>query len=81
MPSNNLALYRLLVKFGASTEDAERAAALDASDLATKGDLLALKADVAELKADLLKWGIATLLTVVGLQTGVLLFVLTHWKP
>ncbi len=48
--TTNLALYRLLVKLGAADGEAETAATVDASALATKQDLaLAL----ADLKADL----------------------------
>ena len=70
----NLHLYRLLVKQGASEADAEQAARIDASDLATKGDVRALKADLAELKADLQKFILQAMLgmtaifaTIVGL--------------
>ena len=50
MTTQNLALYRLLVKFGATETEAETAAAMDTSQLATKGDL---RIEIAELKADL----------------------------
>jgi hypothetical protein len=46
MTTNNLSLYRLLLKFGASEADAEAAATIDASALATKADLADLKADL-----------------------------------
>jgi len=51
----NMTLYRLLTKMGASDAEAEEAARIDASELATKADILALKTDLAELKADLQK--------------------------
>ena len=46
----NMALYRLLVKRGATEAEAEEAARLDASELATKADLAELKAEVHALK-------------------------------
>jgi hypothetical protein len=46
MITNNLTLYRLLVKFGASEVDAEAAANVDTSALATKADLADLKAEL-----------------------------------
>lgn len=39
----NLALYRLLVKTGASEAEAEEAARLDTTNVATKADLLDLE--------------------------------------
>jgi len=39
MITSNLALYKLLVSFGADEKQAEIAAATDTSDLATKQDL------------------------------------------
>ena len=70
----NMALYRLLLQLpGVSEADAEEAARIDTSELATKADLLATKADLtgklAELKVDLLKWVFGLLLA----QTGLLL--------
>jgi hypothetical protein len=55
----NLTLYRLLVRNGASEADAEAAASVDTSVLATK-------ADIAELKADL-TWRYVVIL---GAQTA-----------
>ncbi|HKA39850.1 MAG TPA: hypothetical protein VKD25_08775 [Burkholderiales bacterium] len=42
----NMALYRLLLKTGADEAEAEAAARLDTTDLATKADLAELKADL-----------------------------------
>jgi len=70
----NMTLYRLLLKTGASEADAEAAARIDTSDLATKADL-------AELKASLLMWIIGIVFTALGLQGGVLIFLFTHYKP
>ena len=70
----NMTLYRLLVKAGASEPEAEDAARIDASNLATKADL---KADLADLRASLLIW-IVTLF--VG-QTALLLTVLRMMRP
>lgn len=55
----NMALYRLLVKVGASEAEAEEAARFDASELATKADL---QIALAELKADLQKFIIQAML-------------------
>jgi hypothetical protein len=70
----NMTLYRLLLKTGASEADAEAAARIDTSDLATKADL-------AELKASLLMWIIGIVFTAMGLQGGLLIFLFTHYKP
>lgn len=67
----NMTLYRLLVKTGASEADAEAAARIDTSDLATKADLLALKAEV-------LKWTVGIVFTALTLQTAVLLFAISR---
>ena len=61
----NMTLYRLLVKQGASEAEAEEAARVDASMLATKADL-------TELKASLLMWLIMLLIA----QTGLLVTLL-----
>ena len=55
MSVTNLTLYRVLVKLGATDTEAEQAAQLDSSTLATKADL-------AELKAELIKWNVGTLI-------------------
>jgi len=70
----NMTLYRLLLKTGASETDAEAAARIDTSDLATKADL-------AELKASLLMWIVGIVFTALGLQGGLLVFLFTHYKP
>lgn len=64
MTTNNLALYRLLVKFGASEADAETAANVDVSALATKADLTTA---IADLKAEL-TW---RFIVVMGAQTAI----------
>jgi hypothetical protein len=70
----NMTLYRLLLKTGATEADAEAAARIDTSDLATKADL-------AELKAALLMWIVGIVFTALGLQGGLLVFLFTHYKP
>lgn len=60
----NMTLYRLLHKMGATEEEAEEAARLDASDLVTKHDL---KLAIAELKADLQKVIIQAMLGVTAI--------------
>jgi hypothetical protein len=71
MTTQNLALYRILVKVGATEAEAEEAATIDASALATKADLatlaLVMKTDLADLKADL-TW---RLIIVMGAQIAV----------
>lgn len=42
----NMALYRFLVKHGADEPEAEAAARIDTSDLATKADILELRAEL-----------------------------------
>jgi hypothetical protein len=61
-PPINMALYRLLLKVGASEAEAEQAAQFDASELATKADLLALKTDLLKVQADLQKFIIQAML-------------------
>jgi len=68
----NMTLYRLLVQMGASEPDAEAAARVDTSDLATKADL-------AELKASLLMWMVGIIFGAMSIQTGLFIFVLTHY--
>jgi hypothetical protein len=58
MTTHNLALYRILIKVGASETEAEEAATLDVSTLATKADLVAA---LAELKAELIKWNLGAM--------------------
>jgi hypothetical protein len=71
----NLPLYRALVKLGVADSEAESASRFDPSDLATKADL-------AELKAEMLKWGIGILFTGLGLQTALILLILSKFvKP
>lgn len=53
MTTSNLTLYRLLVKFGASEGEAEQAATLDATTVATKADIADLKTQLAALEASL----------------------------
>jgi hypothetical protein len=75
MTTNNLALYRALVKLGVAEDVAETAAVMDTSALATKADLAVA---VAELRSDLLKWGVGILLTGLTLQTALILFAIAR---
>jgi hypothetical protein len=74
----NMTLYRLLLKTGATEADAEAAARIDTSDLVTKADLVAA---INELKASLLMWIVGIVFTALGLQSGVLIVLFTHYKP
>jgi hypothetical protein len=74
----NMALYRVLVKQGVAEQEAEAAAALDASGLATKAEL---QAGLAELKVDLLKWTVAIVYSAIGLQTALIYFLLNRLVP
>jgi len=67
----NMALYRLLVKGGATETEAEAAARLDTSDLATKGDL-------SQLKASLIMWMVGIVFTALTLQTALIIFTLAR---
>jgi hypothetical protein len=60
----NMALYRLLLKIGAEEAEAEEAARIDTSELATKTDLTNLKAELIMWMAGLT---VAQLLGVLGL--------------
>jgi hypothetical protein len=51
MTTTSLPLYRLLMKLGANEAEAESAAALDASMLATKSDIAELKTLIAAMEA------------------------------
>jgi len=62
--TNNLTLYRLLLKAGASEADAAAASTADESHLATKADL---RAELADLKADL-TW---RFIVIMGAQTAI----------
>ena len=53
MTTTNLALYRILVKVGATEAEAETAATLDATTVATKGDIAELKTAIAAMEASL----------------------------
>jgi hypothetical protein len=65
----NMALYRMLLKMGANESEAEDAARIDASELATKTDLAELKGAVqAELAV--LRWMVGTLIVLVLLVLG-----------
>jgi hypothetical protein len=69
-----MALYRVLVRHGASETEAEAAASVDTSQLVTKADLLAALADV---KASMQMWMITALIA----QTALLLIVLRGMRP
>ena len=73
MTTNNLTLYRVLVKLGANDTEAEQAATLDTT-LATKADLADLRTAMAEMKSDLIKWNVGTLVTMTGLVTLLKIF-------
>lgn len=60
----NMALYRLLIKGGASEAEAEAAARLDTSSLATKADLF-------ELESRLQRFTIQVLLGMTALFAGI----------
>jgi hypothetical protein len=64
MTTTNLPLYRILVKGGASEADAEAAATVDTSALATKADLTTA---IADLQAEL-TW---RFIVVMGAQTAI----------
>ena len=89
----NTTLYRLLIKAGASEEDAEEAASFDTSELATKADLaeqvaalrLELRTGLAEmrvatseLKSSLIQWMVGIVFTALGLQTVLVLALLAR---
>jgi hypothetical protein len=83
MTATNLPLYRLLVKLGASEPDAEAAATTSQnSHLVTRDEFALLRADLrtemADLRSDLLKWGVGLLFTALGLQTALVIFVLSR---
>jgi hypothetical protein len=73
--TTNLALYRVLVKLGAPDTEAEDAATLDPSALATKADLAELrsatKADLAELKAELTKTMVTIMIAMTAIFAGI----------
>ena len=75
MTSTNLPLYRLLVKFGANEAEADAAATLDETHLATKADLqlveARLDAKLEAMQATIIKWNIATIGVVAGLFTAI----------
>jgi hypothetical protein len=71
----NMTLYRLLVTMGASEPDAEAAARIDTTDLATKADLdEIIRREIAELKAELLKWGAGLFVAQVGVFSAIVGF-------
>jgi hypothetical protein len=65
----------LLVKFGASEADADSAASLDDTRLATKADLQVVEArlegKLEAMQATIIKWNIATIGVVAGLFTAI----------
>jgi len=68
----NMTLYRLLLKQPGVTEaEAEQAAQIDMTALATKGDLVALKADLTAAMADLKSELLKTILLLFGGQVAV----------
>lgn len=75
MTSTNLPLYRLLVKFGASEADADSAASLDDTRLATKADLQLVEArlegKLEAMQATIIKWNVATIGVVAGLFAAI----------
>ena len=73
----NMALYRLLVKMGTPEGEAEEAATLDASALATTADLADIRTSIADLKSSLLMW---IILLLIG-QTGLLLTIIRAMRP
>lgn len=73
MSSANLTLYRVLVKLGATDTDAESAATLDTSTLATSEQLGAVREDLAAVKETVssLKWMFGITWTFLALILGV----------
>jgi hypothetical protein len=58
MSGNNLTLYRVLVKLGVSDDEAEHAATVDTSTLATGAQLGAVREELAAVRETVssLKW-------------------------
>jgi hypothetical protein len=81
MTTNNLTLYRVLTKLGATDADAEQAAILDTSTLATAAQLGAVREDLAAVKEAVasvkwmfgLTWTLLALILGVGVQVLLLL--------
>lgn len=67
----NMALYRLLVKQGATEPEAEAASRIDTSDLATKADIEMVRRELAETKAELLKWVAGLFVAQVGVFSAI----------
>lgn len=72
MTTNNLTLYRVLTKLGANDADAEQAAILDTSSLATSAQLGAVREEIATLKEGVgtLKWMFGITWTFLALILG-----------
>ena len=70
----NMALYRFMLKLGATEDEAQDAARVDTSIVTTKADLIALKADIAELKYELIKWNVGTIVAVAGIVLAIVRF-------
>jgi hypothetical protein len=79
--TNNLTLYRVLVKLGATDTEAESAATLDTSTLATGAQLGAVREELAALRESIssvkwmfgLTWTLLALILGVGVQVLLLL--------
>lgn len=75
MTTNNLALYRLLVRFGATEPEAESAANVDDTALATKQDLAVsearMDARLEAMQSTIIKWNVATIGIVAGLFAAI----------
>jgi hypothetical protein len=73
MTTNNLTLYRVLTKLGATDADAEQAAILDTSTLATAAQLGAVREELATVREAVsgLKWMFGITWTFLALILGV----------
>lgn len=71
MTTANLALYQLLMKWGASEAEAQAAASVEAFELVTKADLKAelaeLRRDMDRMEVELIKWNLGAM----GLLTAI----------
>lgn len=81
--ATNLALYRLLVKFGAEETEAETASTVDVSMLATKADLTAaiadLKTAIAESGKEQSRANVTAMTALLAIFS-VIMTILRFWK-
>jgi hypothetical protein len=69
--TSSLALYKLLVKLGASEPDAEAAATLDVAALATKEDLLRLEVTLHRELSAQTRWVIGAMVGLTGIFAAI----------